>query len=587
MPTTLKELVDAEHTRVQDLHTELLMASAVEDELKNRSGGRKVILENSTIVAMVVEHRRGLTRRIAGWLRSVCASGGFLDRIAADHVAELHALPKTEKHRLAAVERTMRERFSARFPNGIEGVATQQDIELIRQSLVASASEILAHSDGVQKSIDSGEQEPKPLPLSSLSAFLSEVKELINDLERATDGSVFLFSDHLAHPGPEDVARDLIDITLLGTIDAMLMFTGVNDRLGATGSWWWQDREAFWSALSRKAEEAGSDVPLNDRALVESVAERLETQPLTTPQIERLVGRYLLEYARYEATARTVEDRLRRVLGRERIKALISSRAKDPESLRGKLDRKRAKYHFRDLDANLGSVVTDLSGVRVILYDDEQLDVVVDLIKQNWQLVSDETHKTEYKARHITIRLKELEQRSVDGALCEIQITALASHAFNELEHDIGYKDQDVPAGTNVLDLLGVVRNTTETMQAAVRALLKARKEELSVRKTAVSTAMDLGAVLDRALGRRATGDFEALLWLWQGISPTPLTRDLLERAAPTLMERYSGGELDDATRLALALSFDAPDEVLDMARDYADQDSGVIRAILKRFGSK
>jgi regulator of protease activity HflC (stomatin/prohibitin superfamily) len=53
------------------------------------------------------------------------------------------------------------------------------------------------------------------------------------------------------------------------------------------------------------------------------------------PQIERLTDRYRLEYARHDATARSVEDKLRRVLGRARVTALITSRAKDSESVRG------------------------------------------------------------------------------------------------------------------------------------------------------------------------------------------------------------------------------------------------------------
>lgn len=316
------------------------------------------------------------------------------------------------------------------------------------------------------------------------------------------------------------------------------------------------------------------------------MATRIESQPLTTPQIEKLVSRYGLEYARYEAAGRHVEDRLRRMLVRERIKALIGSRAKDPESLRGKLQRKREKYSFRDLDANLGSVVTDLAGLRVVLYDDEQLELVVKLIAQAWTVVGDETHELEYKARHLTIRITETEHRAIDGAVCEIQLTSLASHAFNELEHDIGYKAQDVAPGTNVRDLLQIVRQTTGMLRDAVRRLLAARREELAAIKTTISSAMDLGSVLDRCFGRRMSGDFEALLWLWQGTADEPLTRDLVERTAPLLMQQASPrtpGAYDDATQLAFGLRVEAPHEVEDIAREYRDQDSTLIRAILSQ----
>jgi hypothetical protein len=204
-------------------------------------------------------------------------------------------------------------------------------------------------------------------------------------------------------------------------------------------------------------------------------------------------------------------------------------------------------------------------------------------------VISDETHDSEYKARHLTIRIKEAEQRAVDGAVCEIQLTSLASHAFNELEHDIGYKDQDVEPGPTVAGMLEVVRQATGTLRTAIRQLLAARKEELAARKTAITSAMDLGAVLDLAFGRRMSGDFEALLWLWRGVASEPLTRDFVERMAPVLIGRFGSrapAGSDDATRLAFALALEAPREVEDMAREYPDQDSALIRAIVEGSAS-
>jgi ppGpp synthetase/RelA/SpoT-type nucleotidyltranferase len=44
-------------------------------------------------------------------------------------------------------------------------------------------------------------------------------------------------------------------------------------------------------------------------------------------------------------------------------------------------------------------------------------------------------------ATHVLIEIGDEEERlSLRGTICEIQITSLASHVFNELEHDIGYK---------------------------------------------------------------------------------------------------------------------------------------------------
>ena len=316
---------------------------------------------------------------------------------------------------------------------------------------------------------------------------------------------------------------------------------------------------------------------------------RSRSRPLTTPQIERLVERYRLEYARYEATARSVEDKLRKMLEAARVKALLASRAKDPKSLRKKLERKQSKYEFTGLEADLGSVVTDLAGVRVIVYDDQDAEQVASLINDAWKGCTDEVHTTRYKARHFTVVVAERDSRSIDGARCEIQLTSLAAHAFNELEHDIGYKDQDVPAGKVVQGKLDTLGQNTEMLQLAIRDLLTARKDELNAAKTEITTGIDLGTVLDGVSSGRATGDLDALFYLWQGVERR-LTRSFVERQAPSLLEHgrvLAGPNVDDATAIAAALFAASHSEVLDIARGYPDQDSALIRAILDRSASE
>lgn len=599
MASTFLELIEAERERVQALRTHFVIVSALQAELDQRVGEQELIYGNTTLHSMVVEHRLGLVQRLAGWVQALCGAGGFLDRIIADHLNELaptdDELAPTDDDDIPAIETdTRRACFERRFPHAAPtGIVTKVDIEAIRSSILEQAAPILENCDVIRRWRESatGTSSPEPLTLNAVNAFISAAEELVNDFRCAHDGIDRGFSDHDVHPSPRVVARDLVDLTLLGSIDRMLSVTGVDAQLGASGAWWRQYRDGFWEALTKAAKE-NPRLRFNAPELVRTVATRIESQPLTTPQIEKLVSRYVLEYARYETAARHVEDRLRRMLVRERVKALIGSRAKDPESLRGKLERKREskKYRFRELDADLGSVVTDLAGLRVVLYDDEQIKLVVELIKQTWTVLSDDPYDSEYQARHITIRLQDTEQRAIDGAVCEIQLASLASHAFNELEHDIRYKDQNVAPGANVDGLLEVVRQTTGALRAAIRRLLAARKEELVAKKTAITSAMDLGAALDRRFGRRMNGDFEALLWLWQGVvAPEPLTHELIERVAPILFERAGSSSLrgaDDATRFAFALASEAPREVKEMAREYRDQDSALIRAILHQSAS-
>jgi ppGpp synthetase/RelA/SpoT-type nucleotidyltranferase len=111
------------------------------------------------------------------------------------------------------------------------------------------------------------------------------------------------------------------------------------------------------------------------------------------------------------------------VLDAERVKALLSSRAKDPKSLAKKLERKQSKYEFAKLEADLGSVVTDLAGVRVIVYDDDEAEQVAKLIKDTWRECLDESIDRGYKARHFTVVVSDGESHGIDGARCEVQLT--------------------------------------------------------------------------------------------------------------------------------------------------------------------
>lgn len=173
---------------------------------------------------------------------------------------------------------------------------------------------------------------------------------------------------------------------------------------------------------------------------------------LLEPEIETITNQYIREMARYEKAAATVAERLRRELRAEaRLRHLISFRAKHPDDLREKLRRKRddPRYTFEHLRNDLNSVVTDLAGCRVVVYipDDEQRVIaLVDRVFRSPERSDarpEPYHKDSgYRATHrLVLASESVDDLSIQGALCEIQVTTLAAHLFNELEHDVTYKD--------------------------------------------------------------------------------------------------------------------------------------------------
>jgi ppGpp synthetase/RelA/SpoT-type nucleotidyltranferase len=581
----LLELIEVERDRVQNLRTRFTIAKAFQDELDARSHGRLLEFANTTIHQMVSDHRYGLVARVAGWVQTATGTRGFLDQIAAGDFAQLRS--RIDPDRSIPVIGELAERFRGRSQAVAEGAdPSVVDFESLRDELRTKAAEVTANADDVRKYFETAASALTPVALERIEDVIVAAEELLNELARCAGEAEYGFSHHLAHPDAATAARDLVDLELIGTIDQLVVATGVNQRLGASGMWWWQYREDLWTRIQQAAQDYPAE-PMNAIAVVR--AARSRPRPLTTPQIERLVARYRLEYARYEAAARGVESKLRSMLDAARVKALISSRAKDPKSLNKKLEKKgkieqKRKYEFAELEADLGAVVTDLAGVRVILYDDQEGEQVAVLIKQAWPECTDEAHAGPYQARHLTVVVAEQESRSIAGARCEIQLTSLASHAFNELEHDIGYKDQDVPPGEHVRGKLEALAQNAASLRIAIGELLAAREDELTVGKTALATGTDLGAVLDRALSRRVSGDLDALAYLWQGLEKELLTKHLVERQAPSLLSHGAllAASSDDATAIAFALVATSPGEARDIARDYPNQDSTLIRAILR-----
>lgn len=248
--------------------------------------------------------------------------------------------------------------------------------------------------------------------------------------------------------------------------------------------------------------------------------------------IDRVVQRYRLEMARYEAAARSVEQRLRRELREAAIPVLLSSRAKHPEDVRGKLRARRddGRYVVDALLANLNQIMTDLAGCRVIVYDPRQESVAADVVRSALPGrppgKADEVLDKDsgYKATHVLVVLDGPEvELSLQGAICEVQLTSIARHVFNELSHDIDYKHRGVTPGGDVQRHLRDVLNATQRLDTMIERLAGARAHELESSQRVIDDSEDLRFVLERLLNRPVRGEVGKLFRLLSAVV-TPLT---------------------------------------------------------------
>jgi putative GTP pyrophosphokinase len=119
----------------------------------------------------------------------------------------------------------------------------------------------------------------------------------------------------------------------------------------------------------------------------------------------------------------------------------IQARVKTREKLRTKYANPEKGY--RSLDD-----ITDLVGLRVITYYEDEVDSVADVIKREFNIdprsvdkrdaYSDRFgyHAINYVCCHSDSRIASVEYKHFTGLSCEIQVTSILRHAWAEIEHE-------------------------------------------------------------------------------------------------------------------------------------------------------
>lgn len=152
---------------------------------------------------------------------------------------------------------------------------------------------------------------------------------------------------------------------------------------------------------------------------------------------EQLLNQYLELQLKYVSFEKYIKNIVENLLLEEGIKYQnLTGRVKDVKSLKGKLERKST---IRELDGDIKNMY-DLCGLRIVLYDNQPLRKIIDIIDKNFEVVNYKSKSFDYNSNNITI---EITSGIFKNYRCEIQLVTLMTHNLIELSHDIFYKDID------------------------------------------------------------------------------------------------------------------------------------------------
>lgn len=214
--------------------------------------------------------------------------------------------------------------------------------------------------------------------------------------------------------------------------------------------------------------------------------------PLTEALIDECVERYWREFDRYAKLVALVEQKCRKILEEKLIRGTVSSRAKDPERLRGKLRRYMRNDEEREsLDSveKIFQRLGDLAGVRVATYVEKDRDRVVEELRacfcgdsEGGEITVDKKDipGKSYRAIHCQVLLNDADfvgnNVNLKGLNCEIQVCSLLAHVYNEIEHDIRYKALSGEPSGHESQLLDVLGTLTVAGDGIVKSIFEAKE---------------------------------------------------------------------------------------------------------------
>jgi putative GTP pyrophosphokinase len=231
------------------------------------------------------------------------------------------------------------------------------------------------------------------------------------------------------------------------------------------------------------------------------------------------VDRYLPLRGLYEEFADGLRSILRVALREEQITVqTIEARGKSVDSLRAKAERPHEGDANRPKYVDPLAEITDLAGVRVIVFLEQDTAEVGNLIRRVFDVPEDffVDAPSGYRGHHFIVALGEnrrelLEYKRFGMRRAEIQVRTVLQHAWAEIEHGIGYKPT-MPVPEAIRRQLRDLSGTLGTADHGLQEVASRVERDLIAHVSATSspdalTTPQVGPALSTAGGEGVVGE--------------------------------------------------------------------------------
>lgn len=207
----------------------------------------------------------------------------------------------------------------------------------------------------------------------------------------------------------------------------------------------------------------------------------------------KVIGDFIKQYNKefdfYQKLSQIIASKIEDQLFKRGIKAIVTHRAKRPDRLKDKLQKRNEEKKYNTIE-NIYEDIVDLAGIRVSLYFPSDREIIDEIINELFNVVKtkkfpNEAHTPKHEKRfsgywatHYRVKLKEdnLTKRYLD-TVAEIQVASVLMHAWSEVEHDLVYKPFSGNLSKEELAILDEINGLVLSGEIALERLQSAMSE--------------------------------------------------------------------------------------------------------------